>query len=351
MRLVEAAKETHQERIGTPTAERLSRDCEAAAQRLVAGVLRAGSLSDLDATFGAFWGDTAVRAVLDGSLRQVERVRIGKIVRDAFAPLREVSSLWWHCRERPYGYPGDFDVLEYVYDLSPYSTSGPTSSSSSSGALLDLWSWNLTLPRAVRARKNVLRMLLQERLSAREGNSAAGSLRVLSFASGAARELRELRSKSRGLLDVTLVDQDRRALDYARGALLGNAWAPQVTVVEGDVVRTDATAAGIDGCFEVVYSFGLFDYLPDRLLLESARPFVAKVAPGGEFVFCLKDARYYDATVYDWFWDWRFVPRVREDGFRLARELGLEVAQTFVVEAGAVAVYVCRASCETRADA
>ena len=108
-------------------------------------------------------------------------------------------------------------------------------------------------------------------------------------------------------------------------------------IAGGDVVD----AAGSDGPFDIIYSFGLFDYLSDDFLLHTVRNFLPLLAEGGQLIFCLKDRRHFDSLPADWLYNWRFVARTADDGPRLASALDLKVAQTWYVRDRCIAVWAC----------
>ena len=236
---------------------------------------------------------------------------------------------WWQSLNKPYRYPGDFEMLELLYDSKP----NPRSTSPLA-RLLDIWGQTTTLPRAVVARKNCIRQILEELAG---GNGEKKS--VLSVACGGARELRELTPSTFESLRFHLVDADERALAFIKSFLSSRAFATDCHVTRGDATEGDVYAS-IEPC-DMVYSFGLFDYLPDRLLRKTARNAMTCLKLGGSFVFCLKDIRFYDPFFYELFYDWRFVHRTRDDGPRIASVLGLTVTSQSVVEGGAVTVFQC----------
>jgi hypothetical protein len=116
-----------------------------------------------------------------------------------------------------------------------------------------------------------------------------------------------------------------------------------VDTIEGDAIRGGPGVAALSSVepFDVVYSFGLFDYLPAAVLYRCAKRFLPFLKQEGRFVFCLKDARCYDAWFYDWLYDWQFVPRTFDDGLAIAARLDLTVVETMSVEGGAVVIFVC----------
>lgn len=316
--------------------EALCEELVSAGERLVRALPRVKDLGGVEACFAGLLGSQAVRSarLLSGGAEQARCAQ--EALRHGLRGLYAHARSWEHSLHKPYGYPGDFSVLELVYERAAH-----RDTREAWARLVDVWGTQTRLPRAVCARKDVLRCWLESYLGERHGATAPA--RVLSVASGAARELRELSTDALACGQFTLLDSDERALLYARGALQSLPTAPELYTLVGDAVRGRGLAPLAEqGPYDVVYCFGLFDYLPDALLVRSARHFTRLLAEEGTFIFCLKDERHYDTWFYQWLYDWCFVPRVCEDGLRLAARLGLRVKELLTVEGGAVSVFVCQ---------
>jgi extracellular factor (EF) 3-hydroxypalmitic acid methyl ester biosynthesis protein len=315
--------------------EAVTREVERSGAALWARLQEARGWGCVTGAFAEFAGSSVFLEALEVSkASSLSRRQIIDAFRRGASGFYLNSGIWRHCIERPYGYRGDFALLELVYDQRPHS--GTTTAI---GALVDTWAHQTILPRAVRARKDILRVLLERFAEGVQGQSARPA--VLSVGSGASRELREMRADLAGRLEVTLLDSDARALRLARARLTEVPGFPAPTTVRGNALTAEPYAA-VRGPFGLIYSFGLFDYLSDRHMLLAARRSLAHLAEDGLFIFCLKDQHYYPAWFYEWCLDWRFIPRTRHDGLRLAETLGLRVAQTLLVDGGVVCIFVCR---------
>jgi hypothetical protein len=309
-----------------PPHEPVGSQLRTAAAKLNDALAVAATPADVEGAFAAFLG-SAVCA----ELRRVPR---GTVADQWKAQLRAALPAFYRyaggwCLSKPYGYPGDFRILEAVYNGQFHVEPDAVN------VAIDRWGLSLHLPLAVRARKNALRWWLSRTLNGGEG-------RLLSIACGSARELRELDSPLLASWEVVLLDFDPRALHAAMGDFGARPEVPSVSPVCLDVLRAgpeDLTVLGAP--YDIIYSFGLFDYLKDDLLLACASRFTPLLADGGRFVFALKDHRYYDAWFYDWFFDWRFVPRTLDDGPRIAEALGLRVTETLVLESRTIGIFVC----------
>ncbi len=243
---------------------------------------------------------------------------IRECVRDKFAKFFDASELLKHAIAKPYGYPGDCWILEVLYN-------GNTISSSVEGQVIDRWCMGTALPVSVVERKDILRHLLQEKMN--QGNA----LDILSIASGSAREIREIPIVELARHNVTLLDNDQRTFEFFTKS--GGSGC--------ELVAQNALNFDLKRQFDLVYSFGLFDYLPDRVLNVAMRCALQHLKPQGTFIFALKNYQKYTPALYDWFCDWRFVPRAEADLERLCIDHGLVIKELKKTKNEAVMVAVC----------
>lgn len=287
-------------------------------------LLSSVSIEQVDAHMSALFGNTELQRTTqlwadDKNVRH----RVKDTVLEFAHPLFDVSHLLNHAVIKPHGYPGDFDILEHIYDATPFASStGP-------GIALDQWALGTTLPLAVRSRKNILKELLRTQIE-------SGATRILSVAAGAAREIRELEYLPNNVR-VDLVDSDPASFHMLE-TLASQPLLSRIDRYVGDAI----TMKGVPSSnYDIIYSFGLFDYLSDKLIDRCMRNFLPSLHKNGTVIFSLKDVRFYQAWFYDCFLDWSFVPRKEADGFTIAMRNGLKVEQVRCTENRAVSVYIC----------
>jgi extracellular factor (EF) 3-hydroxypalmitic acid methyl ester biosynthesis protein len=317
----------------TTLMERLSEECES----LVKRVESATSTKDLEGAFAAFFGSFALEEMQSFSSRSLGKGRrVRKFIRDKLEPLYRRSGVWRHCIERPFGYPGDYSILEHVYDQSHH-----PKSVDDVGGMIDLWSISTGLPVAVQGRKDSLRLHLQELAErTREEGKVA---QVLSVACGGAREIRELPVRTHPHLEFTLLDKDPLSLSYAAEKLSAFENLKFRTVATDAVLADPASTTDVgDRKYHLIYSFGLFDYLRDDQLVQCLNNFTPLLEADGYFAFCLKDHRYYDSLFYDLLLDWRFIPRTRDGAVPLAEQAKLKITDRMTVKGKAVNIYLCQ---------
>jgi len=206
---------------------------------------------------------------------------------------------------KPRGFSGDHAMLTHLYDLTPAGTG--------IGAYLDLWCINCDLARAVRARMEAARQFVGKHLS----NYPAGStIRVLNVASGPCREyfvgLDYPRDRN---VTVTCVDNDSDALSYVETRAQEEKLHEQFVFERYNALRLKSGQKNIEkfGVQDLVYSIGLFDYIPDEPLIAILEGLRETVRPGGTVYLAFKDELRYNKAEYQWFMDWFFFQRTEAE--------------------------------------
>ena len=272
-------------------------------------------------------GGNEMKAIVEfANISKSNRHEIGDAVRKLMAKFYAESGIIDHALNKPHGYAGDFEILEYIYDQKPHN-----STVTKVGLTIDKWALSLSLPRAVRSRKNVLYFLLFEYVHA-----ANETMRVLSIGSGSARELRELPSDILAKMEITLIDKDKSSLEFAKNNLLAKVPDLSLTLIEDLFSRVTP-----NNKFDIIYSFGVFDYLNDRVIENCFKQYIPLLKDDGKFIYSIKNSAQYQDWFYDIFTSWRFINRSIEDGARLATRSGLSIKETCRIESDVAAVFVC----------
>jgi extracellular factor (EF) 3-hydroxypalmitic acid methyl ester biosynthesis protein len=103
---------------------------------------------------------------------------------------------------------------------------------------------------------------------------------VLNLGSGPCRDLAEfLASEPEAELCVDCVDQDPSAIAYAQGLVGRTHSRAAVRFIQANVLRFRP-----ERHYDLVWSAGLFDYLPDRLFVQVLSRLLRHVRPGGRLV-------------------------------------------------------------------
>lgn len=226
--------------------------------------------------------------------------RIKQYFRDCVGFSAYQSKLVKRAYEKPCGYPGDFELLENIYNNKPISEK--------MGFYWDNYFLSDGLAVSVRERKDKTTDFLKGFIC----SSSNSNIRILNLACGSSRDLKELfeelNPQQRKSLEITCLDQDSGALKYSKSAL--NKYAVNINYVKEDILRFFKRNTNSLDAQHVIYSIGLADYLPDRVLKSFLASCYEKLAQGGKLFIAHKDYSVYFPIVQDWFCNWSFYPRL-----------------------------------------
>jgi len=207
--------------------------------------------------------------------------------------------------EKPHGYPGDFKMLEGVYNNLELS--------SGIGHYIDRYGLDVPYAVAIRHRKDKMRDILYDFIGASSGQA----LHIINLASGACRDLREMFRRPLtypGRVTIICIDQDPVALEYSRQTLSKiNTGNITFELVQGNILRLEALDLGPDGSVDMIYSIGIADYLQDRMLKKIFSDSYAKLKTGGKLVVAYKDKESHRPIALNWYGDWYFIPRNEDE--------------------------------------
>jgi hypothetical protein len=214
---------------------------------------------------------------------------------------------------KPKGFPGQFDMLEGIYENVPLSKG--------LGEYLDRFFLKQALAAAVRGRKDKIRDMLADAIIKRREE-----LSILSIASDPCREWYELLPtvNAKGVT-FTAIDFDDEALDFSKRRLESLNSGVKLIFANEDLRNwKDDPQKPINafGGKDIVYSVGLYDYLPDDLLMGILLLQNAMLKDNGQMIVAFKDCSKYVSVRYDWFVDWHFKQRTEADVDALLAKLG-----------------------------
>jgi hypothetical protein len=125
----------------------------------------------------------------------------------------------------------------------------------------------------------------------------------------------------------TCLDWDEEALNFSRDILL--PIAPQnveFKFVKEDImnmVKDEKVARSFFGQ-NLVYSIGLIDYLPDRVLKKLIQALYGLLQKDGKLILTHKNReKTFPSIPPDWFCDWKFVSRNKEEAVKLLYNCGI----------------------------
>ncbi|MBI1345725.1 hypothetical protein GC163_05490 [bacterium] len=267
------------------------------------------ALPDDDACLAAITQDIdhclAECAQLDQALADQVRVlrETQQAFREAIRSWFDKSPLMKHALAKPRGYAGDYQMLTCVYNGQAQGTG--------LGGYLDRYFLTSELGRAVPLRLNMAREFLIEEAISR------ATMTVLNIASGPGREYQHGWDLPEGHhVNVVCVDQDEAAIEFVEQTVIPTLpYTIELQMVRHNALKMGNARQNIElfGRRDVVYSIGLCDYIPDRLMIRLLSGWRESVAEGGTVYVAFKDCEQYSKTKYQWLVDWYFYQRTVEE--------------------------------------
>lgn len=186
--------------------------------------------------------------------------------------------VWWRSYRKPAGYPGDFEIMNYVYDWQ-------REGQDVYGQLIHRI--GLDVSECIATRMEVVRQEIRKTV---EAHAEKGSARIVSLGCGSAREV-QLHLQDQATIDApvtfTLIDQEANALAYAYEKChphtvtrKRHAKVQALNVSFTDVLRGGKWLDDL-GPQSLVYTVGLVDYLVDKRARSLAERLYERLEPGG----------------------------------------------------------------------
>jgi SAM-dependent methyltransferase len=220
---------------------------------------------------------------------------------------------------KPRGYAGDAVMMDFIYD------GAPPSGTTEIGAGVFAATTRAGMGLSVRYRRQLLQSLIDDTVVRHE------QARVLSVAAGHCRELQGSLVESAGFGgEFVALDQDPLSCQEIARAHAGHA----VRVVNQGVRELAGSAQGSVladalGSFDLIYSAGLYDYLPDALAKRLTRRLLAMLRPGGRLLIANFVPGGTGRGYMELFMDWTLVLRNEAAMRALAEAAGAAHTVTF----------------------
>ena len=212
-------------------------------------------------------------------------------------------------QHKPLGYAGDYEMMNMLYR------------SPAEGPSLFAKVVNQCAATEIAARANINRItFLGDKLRTviRRAAATGERARVASIGSGPAREIEALLESEPELgpyLDVALVDQDPRAVQYCERRLtpLAQRTGAGIHFVRESVRRLlcGGMLSHTLGPRQLIYSAGLFDYLSDRSFTALLGALFGALAPGGQMLIGNVDVSNPTRYFMEYFAEWFLIHRTR----------------------------------------
>ena len=148
-------------------------------------------------------------------------------------------------------------------------------------------------------------------------------------------------------VNIACADLDEEALAYVQEQVIPTLpFTMEMQLFKHNALKIGNSALNVEtfGKRDVIYSVGLFDYIPDRLLVRMLAGLRESVAPGGVIYLAFKDSNYYDPSPYQWLVDWYFHQRTEAECRQLLQQAGYAVDELELTrdDTGSIINYISR---------
>lgn len=222
-----------------------------------------------------------------------------EVLRPPLCDVLHADPFTYRAFSKPRGYAGDAVMMDYIYGYHD----ADAAKLSSTAARLFAFTTRTPAPQSVRFRRGVLAETIDDCAS-----QASGPIEVVAIAAGHLREIDLSTAAKSGQAKVVALDQDPDSLqqvsrDYSRYG---------VETHEASVRNLLANRARIPEC-DLVYTAGLYDYLPDAAAMRLTTQMFDALRPGGTLLIAnflpdIIDVGYMEAVM-----DWHLIYRTDED--------------------------------------
>jgi extracellular factor (EF) 3-hydroxypalmitic acid methyl ester biosynthesis protein len=228
---------------------------------------------------------------------------------------------WMHrARFKPFGYPGDFEVMRFFYERNFEGVS-------LFGKAFHYATIQCRTAQAVCKRKDLVKRQVRQIIESRSGSRQP--VRILSVAAGPAQELFELLGEVPRLdvpLDIVLFDQDKSALTYAYSRLkplVERRFPKQVRLLylHESIKRLlrDRQIFSDFGPFDAIFSSGLYDYLSTTTATVLTKSLFARLASSGALYIANMVPESPNRWVMEHLLDWHLIHRSRSELMEIGR--------------------------------
>lgn len=190
------------------------------------------------------------------------------------SPLFTIDSMIGHTYLKPYGYNGDFEILEKFYDY--------RISSNPFCKKWDIYTQQLGASKAVRNRVNYFKDAMRQIILRLENSQA--EFRILNLASGPSRiiynfltELNESRPDLINRIRIDCIDLDEHAIAFSKKRM--RKFLNQVSYKKVNVFKFLP-----EHQYDIIWSSGLFDYFDDTTFVKLLSRFYGYLYEGGQMI-------------------------------------------------------------------
>ncbi len=226
--------------------------------------------------------------------------------------------IWHRAYHKPFGYPGDFRVMDYVYSWQDHGDS-----------LYGKLAHRLGMDSldCVVTRMSMVQHIISQEILDKDGDDP---IHITNVACGSAQEIVNVLSQSKLIrpLNLTLIDQDNDALTYTYERTYPHTMRLD-DLVNMQCLHSSFTELMTGGALskkhtpqDMIYSVGLFDYLRPRSARNLTKTLYDRLAPGGLVVIGnLKLGPVAGRWGAEFVTDWPMIYRSDEEMRELAKDI------------------------------
>lgn len=233
-----------------------------------------------------------------------------RFFRNQFQSVLVPETLYGHTYLKPFGYAGDFLLIEKIYQH--FVTNNPAYKS---------WDEHFHTHISIKAvinRKTFFLKVLEE--MAYSGKP----VRVLILGSGPATDVHEFFERNpEAPVSFDLLDIDQRSIDFAQEK--NRLFLDRITFRKMNVLRFLPS-----GKYDLIWSAGLFDYLNDRVFVTLINRFKNYLNPDGEMIIGNFSPYNPSRKCMEIMVEWFLIHRSNADLLKLAHEAGIPLNAVYV---------------------
>lgn len=215
------------------------------------------------------------------------------------------NTLIGHGFVKPYGYPGDFRLIDKIYGR--YINEDPNYRK------WDIFFQNQPGAHAVRNRKNAFIEYCNKLIAVK------GKAKVLVLGSGPATDVHEFMSRYDGKVNITfdLIDFDQSAIDFSKEK--NQVFNGKITYHRINALRYNSLKL-----YDLIWSAGLFDYFKDKHFTFLLRKYFHCLEEGGEMAISNFSTRNPTKKLMENLSDWYLNLRTESDLYRIATDADID---------------------------
>ena len=225
--------------------------------------------------------------------------------REVLLPVLDKNTLIGHGFEKPFGYPGDFSLINNIY----YFHVNPDERYRK----WDVFFQNQPAAIAVRNRKEYFLNQCKKLMTQNNGN-----IKVLILGSGPASDVNEFLTEYPDCrINFDLIDFDQNAIDFSMEK--NKRFNGMISYNRINVLRFKPYKM-----YDLIWSAGLFDYFKDKHFIFLIRKYINCLSGDGEFVISNFSTENPTRKLMEVLSDWKLNHRSKSDLINIASAAGIE---------------------------